>query len=71
MNVPDGEEAAVLEVSGWSIAHRASGMLFIRRDQSLDKASIRLLFKDVLRLANSKGWQFHSWQHDPNLPDWP
>ena len=69
LNVPDGVEAQVTGVNGWEIARKKTGMVFLRRDQIVSKAAIETLFYDVLSIAIDNGWQFHSWCHDPDLPD--
>ena len=71
LNVPDGEEADIGGIDGWVIAHRKTGMLFLRRIQVLNQTAIEGLFWDVLKLAIDNGWQFHSWCHEPDLTDWP
>ena len=70
-NVPDGDETEVELVEGWMIAHRKTGMLFLRRAQPIDKTGVKKLFLDALRIALENDWQFHSWKHEPYLPDWP
>lgn len=70
LNVPDGDETCVSEIYGWVIAHRKTGMLFLRREQSMDQSAIEDLFRDVLEIAVDNGWQFHSWCHYPDLPEW-
>lgn len=69
LNVPDGDEILVTDVDGWEIAHKKTGMLFLRRQQSMSKSAIESLFYDVLRIAIDNGWQFHSWCHEPELPN--
>lgn len=69
-NVPDGDELQVSDVCGWEIVHRKTGMLFVRREQAVSKSAIEHLFYDALSVAVDNGWQFHSWCHDPDLPDW-
>ncbi|MEO1305282.1 MAG: hypothetical protein AAFV37_09920 [Pseudomonadota bacterium] len=71
LNVPDGDEVEVKSIEGWTIAHRKSGMLFLRRVQRIHKQGVKDLFLDALIIANENGWQFHSWKHEPHLPDWP
>ena len=68
-DVPDGEEADIGGIDGWVIAHRKTGMLFLRRIQVLNQTAIEGLFWDVLKLAIDNGWQFHSWCHEPDLTD--
>ena len=70
LNVPDGDETLVTDVDGWEIAHTKTGMLFLRREQSMSKSAIEALFYDVLSIAVDNGWRFHSWCHDPDLPNW-
>ena len=71
LNLPDGDELEVTEIEGWTIAHRKTGMLFLRRSQHIDKKGVRSLFLDALRIAVERDWQFHSWMHDPYLPNRP
>lgn len=70
LNVPDGNEVHLTGVDGWEIAHKKTGMLFLRREQAVSKSAIERLFYDALSVAFENGWQFHSWCHDPDLPDW-
>lgn len=70
LNLPDGDELNIDAIEGWTIAYRKTGMLFLRRDQSLDKAGVEALFLDALRIEVARGWRFHSWVHYPDLPDW-
>lgn len=69
LNVPDGNEVAAAAPDGWTISHRKTGMLFLRRFQHLDKPTILDLFAEALKIAVSNGWQFHSWLHAPYLID--
>ena len=70
LNLPDGAETEIDGIAGWTIAHRKSGMLFLRREQLINKKSVEKLFWDALTIAVEHGWQFHSWKHYPDLPDW-
>ena len=71
LNLPDGDELEVTEIEGWTIAYRKTGMLFLRRIQRIDEKGVRNLFLDAIRIAVERYWQFHSWRHDPDLPNWP
>lgn len=70
LNIPDGDETMIEADEEWCISHRKTGMLFLRREQMVDRAGVKTLFLDALTLAVKNGWQFHSWCHQPRLPDW-
>ncbi|MFN3213844.1 MAG: hypothetical protein ACE37M_12120 [Henriciella sp.] len=36
----------------------------------MSKFAIEAFFYDVLSIAVANGWQFHSWCHEPDLPNW-
>ena len=70
LDLPPEQLAQVVDFPGWRVAEKHDdGTLFLRREQPLTNAALRLLFREALVLAHTRGGRFHSWMHKPDLRD--
>jgi hypothetical protein len=68
LNATPEAVAAFVPPGRWSVDRVQWGdTLFLRREQSLERAAVKEMLVEILQFAAANEFGFHSWMHGPDL----